>query len=189
MAGDTDMPGTCFLWGVSIHARAWRATGARGGKGGSGSVSIHARAWRATLSPRLKASSRMFQSTPAHGGRLGAARSCRWYDTFQSTPAHGGRLGLLADKPRVRGFNPRARMAGDLGGMSHETPVIGFNPRPRMAGDRPCRIALSSGSWFQSTPAHGGRPVTLTSAVASKSFNPRPRMAGDDPRVHIRSNS
>ena len=59
---------------VSIHARAWRATVFRSSHPRYIYVSIHARAWRATFilahCPLLK----LFQFTPAPGGRLECSR-------------------------------------------------------------------------------------------------------------------
>ena len=54
---------------VSIHARTWRATRNNRVWLTCEGVSIHARTWRATRNWRMLDSSRLFQSTPARGGR------------------------------------------------------------------------------------------------------------------------
>ncbi len=121
---------------------------------------------------------------------------------FQSAPAHGGRLSHLRDSGAIEQvsirarawraipivicfcgadecFNPRPRMAGDNAVfVIHRRPDVSirarawraigksklpprpkksFNPRPRMAGDTPLSAFLPMPRLFQSAPAHGGR--------------------------------
>ena len=143
---------------VSIHARTWRAT-----KGGMAYVeaflvSIHARTWRATRTRQHSNSSRLFQSTPAHGGRPGAngiigvlsvsIHARTWRATigpcksrrqrmFQSTPAHGGRRRRFADRGHADTVSIHARTWRATGQMRRSAnPATCFNPRPHMAGDR-----------------------------------------------------
>ena len=54
-------------------------------------VSIHARAWRATQHPNRELTAFKFQFTPARGGRLTVALMVRKETQFQFTPARGGR--------------------------------------------------------------------------------------------------
>ena len=70
-------------------------------------------------------------------------------------------------------------MEGDFRGGSRFRNLNCFNPRPRMEGD-----LLTSREWFydwkfQSTPPHGGRPVSIGFPLDRIGFNPRPRMEGD----------
>ena len=99
--------------GVSIHARAWRATPCECYCRTIQAVSIDARAWRATRRPRIWRGRCVFQSTPAHGGRLSTIWLLNSRCQFQSTPAHGGRLGRVYGPLPPERFNPRPRMAGD----------------------------------------------------------------------------
>ena len=55
-----------------------------------------------------------------------------------------------------------------------------FNPRPRMGGDFIKLQLVGCGSWFQSTPPHGGRPISGVTLFLLIRFNPRPRMGGDN---------
>ena len=144
--------------GVSIHARAWRATLRAVGIDEGVGVSIHARAWRATSrrSPRLPprcfnsrprvagdgttsglgVEAPSFQFTPARGGRPLAGMTYQQGNTFQFTPARGGR-------PRTPAATP---------------PGSRFNSRPRVAGDSSWLVPTMWFAAFQFTPARGGRP-------------------------------
>ena len=146
-------------------AAAFQFTPAHGGRPQAvaglrrhGQVSIHARAWRATFRawyrisifsrfnsrPRMAGDSmafshcliRLFQFTPAHGGRritnprsnvvAVSIHARAWRATngmtanpartikFQFTPAHGGRLFFLTHIALLFSFNSRPRMAGDI---------------------------------------------------------------------------
>ena len=92
MAGDTIGGDFSANSVVSIHARAWRATGTFGGAVTFYNVSIHARAWRAT---RRQGLGRADQQVSIH------ARA--WRAT----------CGARRNRNRRNSFNPRPRMAGD----------------------------------------------------------------------------
>ncbi len=86
------------------------------GNGGShhaARVSIHAPAWGATLWLRTTMMSRLFRSTPPHGGRRPALK---WISSSCC-------------------FDPRPRMGGDARGRPVDQTVRRFDPRPRMGGD------------------------------------------------------
>ncbi len=77
-------------------------------------VSIHARTRRATCCFALCCFSHfLFQSTPAHGGRLCSSSPDNLSTLFQSTPAHGGRPAHRAVSSGENCFNPRPHTAGD----------------------------------------------------------------------------
>ena len=157
MAGDEAIVKAILGDGVSIHARAWRATAspslrycdnefqftpAHGGRQlvddaiPAGVVSIHARAWRATRflwrvcgCPHVSIHARAWRAT----GVVCGQPEPPW---FQFTPAHGGRLVSLK--------------ASTVPVMFQFTPAHGGRPAP---------VSVSRYSFvFQFTPAHGGRP-------------------------------
>ncbi len=105
--------GVVGVEGVSIHARAWRATHAEVDALAHDHVSIHARAWRATLSPFVSSCS-TFVSIHARAWRA-TRGSCaeRSPGMFQFTPARGGRRQRGGLRPPLTGFNSRPRVAGD----------------------------------------------------------------------------
>ena len=74
MAGDQKGRKSMTPYYVSIHARAWRATPRRRRASQPAGVSIHARAWRATANLAHDFGDRMFQFTPARGGRQRVVR-------------------------------------------------------------------------------------------------------------------
>ena len=76
-------------------------------------VSIHARAWRATGAARRVARKGVFQFTPARGGRRPPSPRMERAIRFQFTPARGGRRTRLRSCAGVCGFNSRPRVAGD----------------------------------------------------------------------------
>ena len=145
-------------------------------------VSIHARARRAT---RCAATTydfaRLFQSTPARGGR----------HHQQTSRSAGGEVSIHARARRATPgwrraapggsrFNPRPREAGDSIRSIRPASVECFNPRPREAGDGLVERRFAVDRRFQSTPARGGRPCRRKPHYPSSSrFNPRPREAGD----------
>ena len=99
---------------------------------------------------------------------------------FQSTPAHGGRLYTTQQTSRDIAVSIHARAwraTAILAPLSHNRHC--FNPRPRMAGDAILQNATGWVKPFQSTPAHGGRRGVRSREARLPSFNPRPRMAGD----------
>ncbi len=98
---------------VSIHARAWRATGKRIGFGKGLLVSIHARAWRATRHSGTFFPTRLV-SIHARAWRATLAdRRLRAAELFQFTPARGGRHDDRQRRMRWTRFNSRPRVAGD----------------------------------------------------------------------------
>src|SRR3972149_3585524 len=123
-------------------------------------VSIHAPARGATSSTNYPGRCKPFQSTPPHGGRLAQTTGAGGRRGFQSTPPHGGR-------PHHDSYNAR------WGRVSIHAPARGattipvlrftsrssFNPRPRTGGDKIITLRCGRGTWFQSTPPHGGRLV------------------------------
>ena len=178
---------------VSIHARhCWRAnpllqqvaiTPAH--------VSIHARhCWRANpQAPRLNATGKPFQSTPAiAGGRIRCIHPVWAYLVqFQSTPAiAGGRIpGVHQGQGQARQvFQSTPAIAG--GRIRHVEVTRpngdGFNPRPPLlAGESSWyRLACLSSSLFQSTPAiAGGRiPALLLRSASFSLFQSTPAIAG-----------
>ena len=190
---------------VSIHARAWRATGP--GSGNTMSCSwfqfTPARGGR-HAHESWNVAVQVFQFTPARGGRQAMDERENRKVKFQFTPARGGRprsrrrgarQGVVSIHARAwRATSPRYRVRG-------KTPC--FNSRPRVAGDSGNRaVELDAG--FQFTPARGGRlydVLTETKGKVSiharharawratfrrargifctKCFNSRPRVAGD----------
>ena len=120
---------------VSIHARTRRATATTRLRALDPHVSIHARTRRATIGRSLGAGGAVFQSTPAHDGRLHPGSLPRRLLMFQSTPAHDGRR-LLRRK---------------LGLLKR----VSIHARTRRAtGDQTIKSVPPQ---FQSTPAHDGR--------------------------------
>ena len=144
--------------------------------------------------------------------RMGGDREYSLQNTrsrlFQSTPPHGGRHLTLQIEDLYQCFNPRPRMGGDekviypplsISSVSIHAPawgatigvvashvdysvsihapawgatfhnawlgikLVGFNPRPRMGGDVKGKGIKGVVGWFQSTPPHGGR-LLITSA-------------------------
>ena len=91
VAGDANRFATCNCNGVSIHARAWRATSPTSTRRNGSSVSIHARAWRATetqaFDPR-----RIFVSIHARARRATVWRVhvCYSHGCFNSRPRVAG---------------------------------------------------------------------------------------------------
>ena len=138
MAGDFTAAEFDTMRRVSTHARAWRATISpilpQVGREG---VSTHARAWRATAAWNVDTEERMFQPTPAHGGR---PETCC----------------ISMNSPT--GFNPRPRMAGD-------NPYMGKMEWPEIVSTHACAWRATVHPirtnalllQFQPTPAHGGR--------------------------------
>jgi len=163
---------------VSIHARARRATlpvvvligtllfqftPARGGRQ-DGLIAQFDGIW--------------FQFTPARGGRLPLLQLKFRLAAFQFTPARGGRLerakrgkhGAVSIHARARRataalrlsralgrFNSRPRAAGDLRAeAADESVYVSIHARARRATSHMSAAAV--GSWFQFTPARGGRP-------------------------------
>ena len=128
---------------------------------GSAGVSIHARTWRATLGAGPTTTPSKFQSTPAHGGRPFAERKATAQPCFNPRPHMAG------DEPwpncpteRYVSIHARTWRATWSASAGSRRPG-GFNPRPHMAGDRLIYLSNSQ-AWFQSTPAHGGRPRRST---------------------------
>ena len=147
---------------------------------------------------------RMFQSTPARGGRHDSAACHATHRmTFQSTPARGGRRrrldiagigGAVSIHARTRRatraaarhvsarsrFNPRPHAAGDRRPRCRRARVhVSIHARTRRATRRPRRSSPRS-YVFQSTPARGGRRrVSSIARLLLRRFNPRPHAAGD----------
>ncbi len=141
-----------------------------------------------------------FNSRPRMAGDARSCTGCPEYRVFQFTPAHGGRRITEAEWQRImvsiharawratygqraitsldQSFNSRPRMAGDHRTSRGGQMMSCFNSRPRMAGDRR-RQTMSEQTQFQFTPAHGGRPHAVGSPSVCVGFNSRPRMAGD----------
>ena len=161
-----------FQFTPARGGRPWRSgqTDMRG-------VSIHARAWRATLRVRAVLFCLGFQFTPARGGRRHASVSSFSF-AFQFTPARGGRRRAGPAISDRRCFNSRPRVAGDdkpkflmQGAKFQFTPARGgrlgfesvlwawpsFNSRPRVAGDSTGARFVEHLRQFQFTPARGGR--------------------------------
>ena len=135
MAGDrTSAPRPAPSW-VSIHARAWRATGRRESERRSLRVSIHARAWRATQQPEGATDNYIeFQFTPARGGRHLHAVDHAILDVSIHARAwratHYEAQGYVMDAVSIHARAWRATgVSGTCGARS------GFNSRPRVAGD------------------------------------------------------
>ena len=166
-------------------------------------VSIHARAWRATAALASNCLRALFQSTPAHGGRLATtSRIVSPMASFNPRPRMAGDSFGLASQSRQVCFNPRPRMAGDQSGSrrahgNHDVSIHArawratfvlaphhcrpcFNPRPRMAGD-PHSPAYDLGRYcFNPRPRMAGDNSDRFARPQHGSFNPRPRMAGDE---------
>ena len=92
MAGDADRDRELSAAGVSIHARAWRATAVQEELAVGIVVSIHARAWRATLLSKVR------QNRPVVSIHARAWRATN-HDVVLCVSSSG--------------FNSRPRMAGD----------------------------------------------------------------------------
>jgi len=58
-------------------------------------------------------------------------------------------------------FNPRPHVAGDLLWSRFFVTVLCFNPRPHVAGDALPAASQLLNLTFQSTPARGGRRVSV----------------------------
>jgi len=97
---------------------------------------------------------------------------------FQSTPAHGGRLGkdvidvfneMVSIHARTRRatFNTAAKQAGCL---------VSIHARTRRATSSPFVLVLLSS--FQSTPAHGGRRAACSAAACKSAFQSTPAHGG-----------
>ena len=115
--------------------------------------------------------------TAGDGRRDNLLPACR---LFQSTPAHGGRLHLNGLFTSFWCFNPRPHTAGDQEYVLWCLILRSFNPRPHTAGDKNFCWSLIHWSRFQSTPAHGGRLLRFCKKFFSVGcFNPRPHTAGD----------
>jgi len=108
----------------------------------------------------------LFQSTPAHGGRLhlpckpvrrnsfnprphtaGDIADHRRDDVFfwfQSTPAHGGRHAEQTMQKLLKGFNPRPHTAGDPGPnvVPVSVPGVSIHARTRRATSLPATNSL-----------------------------------------------
>ena len=144
----------------------------------------------------------VFQSTPAHGGRLFSPQQQPQQPSFQSTPAHGGRPRYTAPDSIHRSFNPRPHTAGDPDTCPDILKAsISFNPRPHTAGDMRRILRLGRVMSFNPRPHTAGdlqetlsavgkdvsihartRRATLKLSAATaddNSFNPRPHTAGD----------
>jgi len=168
---------------------------------GSSGVSIHARARRATVVGRSStALVNMFQSTPARGGRPGRPGMTILTGKFQSTPARGGRLATSVALNRTAEVSIHARARRATVALAGFSTVHLFQSTPARGG-RPATDEISIGAHlFQSTPARGGRrrpgpslrrPAMFQSTPARGGrrpwpqcplrccFNPRPRAAGD----------
>ena len=157
--------------GVSIHARAWRATSLTAAYdplvrfqstpnlAERCAVSIHARAWRATSSAQqISGILASFNPRPRMAGDLRAKSKTATLTEFQSTPAHGGRHAPEADADNTWEFQSTPAHGGRLvNDRRFQLCHLCFNPRPRMAGDTRSMLRPSLRSLFQSTPAHGGR--------------------------------
>ena len=173
---------------VSIHARTRRATSRQTKRGASTSVSIHARTRRATAFlpaswPALKHGRFNPRPHAAGDGSYHAAQlRCKM---FQSTPARGGRRSMTA-RPRTarEGFNPRPHAAGDGSRSAAYARLQRFNPRPHAAGDGLSAAPCTTSQQFQSTPARGGRHAGRGHGSRDgPRFNPRPHAAGDRTRA------
>ena len=191
-------------------------------------VSIHARVGRATRTRRMYASTGSFNPRPRGAGDHSSEDQYRGTRVFQSTPAWGGRqLRRRTHHPHLgvsiharvgratRGCKVRRRwlevsIHARVGRATREWTRRGrgcwsFNPRPRGAGDTLIDFELTTDTVFQSTPAWGGRHDPLPTGAAlrefqstpawggrplhhdhrmglQQSFNPRPRGAGDPAR-------
>ena len=118
-------------------------------------VSIHARAWRATQFAMLRNFTRPFQFTPAHGGRLVLHVIVRvgtvsiHARAWRATVAPEEVLGIGDVSIHARAW--RATQAS----CPPRSIAPRFNSRPRMAGDR--RKLLVSCDW----PPPSGRPTQI----------------------------
>ena len=172
----------CWRLRVSIHARTRRATRRRAGPLAGCSVCFnprpHAAGDASVRGTRMAA--RMFQSTPARGGRLrppGRRRSRHAVSiharTRRATPVrrHCG---------TQHSFNPRPHAAGDDGGVAGMPPSECFNPRPHAAGDQFADAFAVRIIGFNPRPHAAGDPVQRLPCMSDAScFNPRPHAAGD----------
>ena len=223
VAGDTP--------GMAARGRgAFQFTPARGGRPeraaaslcGHG-VSIHARAWRATLllnkvitisefqftparggrpSPcQMDPDGLLFQFTPARGGRpahdethaldrlvsiharawraTSSLASLLWKWAFQFTPARGGRRAWHPDCAVFALVSIHARAWRATAASPARAWRRGFNSRPRVAGDLGLLLAFAV---FVAVSIHA-RAWRATLAVRhvapTAGFNSRPRVAGD----------
>ena len=135
MAGDRYDIINIALRGVSIHARAWRATKDAVACFNRFLVSIHARAWRATIKtiPGFK------------------------FLVFQFTPARGGRRPGMGTITQSGGFNSRPRVAGDSARANIDCVHAAFQFTPARGGRLLIFPAFARFLAFQFTPARGGR--------------------------------
>ncbi len=149
----------------------------------------------------------MFQSTPAHGGRLLQQVSSASQIRFQSTPAHGGRRYLnntdrlccsvsihartrratllIISSPFSFDVSIHARTRRATVNSSFFARTSKFQSTPAHGGRRAPAAKNLCGAEFQSTPAHGGRPLPLYLRGTREGFNPRPHTAGDTSIVCI----
>ena len=143
-------------------------------------VSIHARTRRATKWQRLQSARKLFQSTPAHDGRLGIVHWHAANHLFQSTPAHDGRLRPGRREPRSSpvSIHARTRRATALRSMGY-TAHRRFNPRPHTTGDMFASIGTWCGGGFNPRPHTTGDKETADYKIGVVGFNPRPHTTGD----------
>ncbi len=165
---------------VSIHARTRRATEPLDLVQVLGKVSIHARTRRATCGNAESSPRSMFQSTPAHDGRLRACGPGFATSWFQSTPAHDGRP---AADPRLEqalavSIHARTRRA-TRPHLALPAPWTSFNPRPHTTGDRRFCSPSCLPSGFNPRPHTTGDHHGPRRSQLKRGFNPRPHTTGD----------
>ena len=98
---------------------------------------------------------RLFQSTPPHGGRQICPSIKSGCICFNPRPRmEGDHFGRLYSTHNYC-FNPRPRMEGDNSGVNSNSPILRFNPRPRMEGDEADWVHV--GSWIVSIHAPAWR--------------------------------
>ena len=126
-------------------------------------VSIHARVRRATIvGDGNSHGGTSFNPRPRAAGDIRLSSRSTFARVFQSTPACGGRptRKRLHTRKRLR-FNPRPRAAGDLlRGASPPQPMR-FQSTPACGGRLQIQTSVFRQPKFQSTPACGGRLYPL----------------------------
>ena len=124
-------------------------------------VSIHARVWRATQQSNELINYMSFNPRPRVAGDVEDHHRLVWFRMFQSTPACGGRRYGRTSPACCPRFNPRPRVAGDLVcGLCAIDMFVSIHARVWRA--TPGNLwTPSAQTSFQSTPACGGRPDGL----------------------------
>ncbi len=144
---------------------------------------------------------KLFQSTPAYGGRPKMISRKSIFLLFQSTPAYGGRLDVPLGYVHQIPFQSTPAYGGRPSSSSERVTAVMFQSTPAYGGRppqgtpllRPRFVSIHARVWratykvfldlylqvFQSTPAYGGRHTPPAAWQTINSFNPRPRMAGD----------